>query len=76
VTRFLKESRLAASPAAVFRFHESPAALTALIPPWENMRVAETSGSLQPGSRVVLKGRLFSIIPVTWVAPPARLPAS
>lgn len=68
MTRFIKESRLAASPAAVFRFHESPAALTALIPPWENMRVAETSGSLQSGSRVVLKGRLFAIVPVTWVA--------
>lgn len=68
MTRFIKQSRLAASPAAVFRFHESPTALTALIPPWEHLRVAETSGSLQSGSRVVLKGRLFAIIPVTWVA--------
>lgn len=68
MTRFTKESRIAASPAEVFRFHESPAALTSLIPPWENMRVAESSGSLRTGSRVVLKGRVLGLLPVTWVA--------
>ena len=68
MTRFIKETRIAASPADVFRFHESPTALTSLIPPWQSMRVAESSGSLQPGSRVVLKGRVFAVIRVTWVA--------
>ena len=66
--RFVKETRIAATPAAVFGFHESPQALTSLIPPWERMRVAESSGSLHPGSRVVLKGRIAGIIPVRWVA--------
>lgn len=65
--RFVKESRIAASPAMVFAFHESPTALTELIPPWENMKVAESPGSLRPGSRVVLRGRV-GIIPVQWVA--------
>jgi ligand-binding SRPBCC domain-containing protein len=66
--RFVKETRIAASPEVVFGFHESPQALTSLIPPWERMRVAESSGSLHPGSRVVLKGRVAGIIPVRWVA--------
>jgi ligand-binding SRPBCC domain-containing protein len=66
--RFVKETRIAAPPAMVFGFHESPLALTSLIPPWESMRVAESSGSLHPGSRVVLKGRVAGIIPVRWVA--------
>jgi ligand-binding SRPBCC domain-containing protein len=66
--RYVKESRLDAPPQAVFAFHESPDALTALIPPWETMRVAESSGSLRPGSRVVLRGRVMGIIPVRWVA--------
>lgn len=64
---FVKESRIAASPEAVFRFHESPDALKNLIPPWENMRIAEGGGSLQPGTKVVLKG-WAGIIPVRWVA--------
>jgi len=68
VQRFQMESRIAAPPEMVFRFHESPDALTQLIPPWEKMRVAEASGSLRPGSLVVLKGRVAGIIPVKWVA--------
>ena len=64
---FVKESRIAAPPDVVFRFHESPDALQQLIPPWENVQVVESSGSLEPGSRVVLKGRA-GLIPVRWVA--------
>jgi len=65
--RFVKESKINAPPEEVFRFHENPSALEHLIPPWENMQVAESSGSLEPGSRVVLKGRVAGL-PVTWVA--------
>lgn len=64
---FVKESRIAAPPAAVFAFHESPEALEQLIPPWENMRVAESDGSLEPGSRVILRGWVGPL-PVKWVA--------
>jgi len=65
--RFVKESRIAASPAAVFAFHESPGALERLTPPWERVEVLEGGGSIRPGSRVVLRTRLgpFSI---RWVA--------
>lgn len=65
--RYIKESRLAAPPEVVFRFHESPEALRRLIPPWERMEVVESSGSLAPGSRVVLAGRIGPV-PVRWVA--------
>ncbi|REK15578.1 MAG: cyclase [Planctomycetota bacterium] len=65
--RYVKEIRIDASPEVVFRFHESPEALRSLIPPWEKMEVAESSGSLQPGSKVVLRGRV-AVFPVRWVA--------
>lgn len=53
--RFVKETRIAAPPARVFAFHESPGALERLTPPGQNVRVVESSGSIRPGSRVVLK---------------------
>lgn len=65
--RFIKESRIEATPAAVFQFHESPAALEQLIPPWESMRIVESSRSLLPGSKVVLRGRA-GLLPIRWVA--------
>ena len=65
--QYVKESRIAAPPEVVFRFHESPGALEWLIPPWENMRVESSSGSLRAGSRVVLRGRVGPL-PVRWVA--------
>jgi|SaaInlStandDraft_1057018.scaffolds.fasta_scaffold27024_2 ligand-binding SRPBCC domain-containing protein len=65
--QFVREVQINAPPESVFGFHESPEALERLIPPWENMRVAESSRSLQVGSRVVLKGRV-GLLPVRWVA--------
>jgi ligand-binding SRPBCC domain-containing protein len=65
---FVKESRIAAPPHLVFAFHESPDALTQLIPPWEKLKVVEKGGSLLPGARVVLKGRILGVIPTRWVA--------
>jgi len=51
----------------VFAFHESPGALEKLTPPWEHVTVVESSGSIRPGARVVLRTRLgpFSL---DWVA--------
>lgn len=64
---YVKQTPINASPGAVFRFHESPDALPHLIPPWENMKLVESAGSLRPGSRVVLRGSL-GIIPIQWIA--------
>lgn len=65
--RFLKETRIAAPPAEVFAFHESPGALEQLLPPSEGVRVEAPPQSLAVGTRVVLVGRLGPI-PVRWVA--------
>ena len=64
---FVKETVIGAPPEVVFGFHNSPQALTLLIPPWENMKVVESTGSLEPGSRVVLQGGL-GFLPLQWVA--------
>lgn len=65
--QFVRETHIDATPSVVFRFHENPQALEKLIPPWENMRVAEAAGSLQVGSRVVLTGWVGPVF-VRWVA--------
>ena len=65
--RFAKESTIDAPPDVVFEFHNSRDALTLLIPPWETMNVVESSGSLLPGSRVVLRGGMGPI-PLEWIA--------
>lgn len=65
--RYVKQTRINAPPEVVFRFHESPGALRQLIPPWENIEPIESTGSLEPGSRVVLQGRV-GWLTVRWVA--------
>ncbi|MEM6688553.1 MAG: TIGR01777 family oxidoreductase [Planctomycetota bacterium] len=50
-----------------FAYHDRPGALQRLIPPWENVRIEQQAGSLEPGSRVVLVTRI-GVIPVRWVA--------
>jgi len=64
---FVKESRIAAPPSAVFAFHESPGALQRLTPPWEKVTVEEGGTSIRPGSRVVLLTKLGPL-PLRWVA--------
>ncbi len=66
--KFVKETRISAAPETVFGFHESSGALQHLIPHWEKMEVVESSGSLRPGSKVVLAGRILGVVPVRWVA--------
>ncbi len=65
--RFVKESKLDASAAEVFRFHEQPEALRLLIPPGAPMRVVEPPTSLEVGTRVRLRGRVLGL-PLDWVA--------
>jgi ligand-binding SRPBCC domain-containing protein len=67
IQSFVKETRIEATPEAVFRFHESPDALTQLIPPGEPLRVEQPPTSLQPGTQVILTGSLFGL-PLKWVA--------
>ena len=67
LSHFTKETHIDAPPETVFAFHESPDALQQLIPPWEPMSVAESAGSLVPGSKVILRGHVGPI-PMQWVA--------
>jgi ligand-binding SRPBCC domain-containing protein len=64
---FLKESTIPATPTEVFRFHESTDALEKLIPPGEPLKVEVPPTSLEPGTRVVLRGSLIGL-PLQWVA--------
>jgi len=60
-----------------FAYHERAGALQRLIPPWENVKVESSDGSIKPGARVTLKTYLAGI-PLRWVAehrayePPTR----
>jgi ligand-binding SRPBCC domain-containing protein len=65
--RFVKETRIAATPAVVFAFHESPGALERLTPPWEKVELIEGGRSIRPGSRVVLRTAIGPIS-LRWVA--------
>jgi ligand-binding SRPBCC domain-containing protein len=65
--RFIKESRIAAAPAVVFAFHESPGALERLTPPWEKVELVEGGRSIRPGSRVVLRTGIGPLS-LEWIA--------
>jgi ligand-binding SRPBCC domain-containing protein len=70
--RFEKRSRIAASPARVFAFHEAPDALERLTPPWESARIIERSGDgIQAGARIVLEARVGPI-KMRWIAEHTR----
>ena len=52
--RFVARSRVEASAAEAFRWHERPGALERLTPPWERVQVLARSGGIRDGGRVVL----------------------
>ena len=64
---FTVRTRIAASPARVFAWHERPGAFERLVPPWEPIRIVERTGGLEVGARTVLEMRAGPF-PVRWVA--------
>jgi len=50
-----------------FNYHEREGALQRLIPPWENVEIESSDGSIKPGAKVVIKTKLGGI-PLRWVA--------
>ena len=54
-----------------FAYHERPGALRRLVPPWEDVTVEHSDGSLEAGSRVVLVNKMFGLS-VRWVAEHTR----
>jgi ligand-binding SRPBCC domain-containing protein len=65
--KYIYESRIGSSPAAVFAFHQRPDAFATITPPWERTTVVGSVPPLVPGNRVTLRTRIGPI-PVTWVA--------
>ncbi len=55
IETFEKKSRIRASAAAVFRFHERKEAFRLLSPPWQRITVVQPPRSLEVGTRVVLR---------------------
>ncbi|MBI3784218.1 MAG: TIGR01777 family protein [Deltaproteobacteria bacterium] len=51
---FVKRLRLNVSAEKAFQWHERPGALDRLTPPWSRARLAERSGGIKDGGRVVL----------------------
>jgi uncharacterized protein len=64
---FVKRSRIQAPVERLFAWHESPGALTALIPPGDPVRIVTRTGGLQTGAVVV-----FSVgrgpFRIRWIA--------
>jgi ligand-binding SRPBCC domain-containing protein len=53
--KFIKQSEIEAPPEEVFAFHENPEVLMKLTPPWERLEVIEFAGSIQVGTKTVIK---------------------
>src|SRR5258707_862241 len=64
--RFEVETRIAAPPAVVFAFHDSPGALARLIPPWEKVEIVSGGDTIREGTRAVLRIWIGKT-PVRWV---------
>lgn len=64
---FEKQSRIAASAAQVFAWHERPDALQKLIPPGQPVKIVEHTGGIGNGARVELKMGFWPI-QLKWVA--------
>lgn len=56
--RFVKQSRIRASAATVFGFHERPDAFQLLQPPWQRVEIVRPPTSLEVGTRVVVRVKL------------------
>lgn len=64
---YVASSTLPVSIDEAFAYHDRPGALQRLIPPWESVEIEHSDGSLETGSRVVMKTKVFGF-PVRWVA--------
>ena len=55
--KFIKRSRIEASAATVFGFHEAPDAFERLLPPWQTTQMIQPPSSLEVGTQVILRTR-------------------
>lgn len=64
---YVATTPLPVSVEAAFAYHARRGALERLIPPWEAATIEASDGSIEAGSRVVLKTRVAGV-PLRWVA--------
>ncbi len=55
MNRYVAATTLPVTAEQAFSYHERPGALQRLVPPWQQVRVEHSDGSLKPGSTVVLR---------------------
>ncbi len=55
---FQKKTKIAASAARVFGFHEAPDAFARLQPPWRTTEIIQAPVSLAVGTRVILRTKI------------------
>ena len=67
LSTYIAETKLPTSIEESFAYHERPGALQRLVPPWESVTMEHSDGSLQVGSRVVMKTKVMGM-PLRWVA--------
>ena len=53
--QFVAESEFASPVENLFRYHARPGALDRLLPPWQNVKIAKRSESIEVGQEVILK---------------------
>lgn len=58
MAHYFKKTRIAASAARVFAFHEAPDAFARLQPPWQESQVILPPVSLAVGTRVILRTKI------------------
>ena len=66
--RFVKETFINAPQEKVFAFHELPDAFERLVPPWENVEIAQKADISKVGSRAIIKQKFLGFTVSTWVA--------
>jgi len=64
---FIKQSRIAAPVADVFRWHARTGALERLTPPWSQLKVLGRDGDIRDGDITTLKMKAGPM-PYTWIA--------
>jgi hypothetical protein len=64
---FERQLKLPVTAEEAFAWHERPGALDRLIPPWENVEVADKGDGIRDGSTVKIKQR-FGPLKLEWVA--------
>jgi ligand-binding SRPBCC domain-containing protein len=66
--QFIKEGFIRATPERVFAFHEQPAALQLLMPPWESSRIIAEAQISEPGSCTIIEAKILGPFTARWIA--------